>query len=100
MGLENIWVATLTGGLIRADCIVGVESHQTPELTGKPARWLLDITLAVPAGSGTGDGWEISQLHRTLAQTDSYPAHAAEELARTLDRLRRDGSAGLDRDDS
>ena len=52
MGLENIWVATLTGGLIRADCIVGVESHQTPELTGKPARWLLDITLAVPAGSG------------------------------------------------
>ncbi len=95
MGLENIWVATLTGGLVRADYIAGIESHQTPALTGKPSRWLLDITLAVPAGSGSGDGWEISQLHRTLAQTDSYPARASEELARTLDRLRHRDAAGV-----
>ncbi|EHR61271.1 hypothetical protein [Saccharomonospora cyanea] len=95
MGLENIWVATITGGLVRADYIAGIESHQTPALTGKPSRWLLDITLAVPAGSGSGDGWEISQLHRTLAQTDGYPARAAEELARTLDGLRRRDTAGV-----
>ncbi|EID56533.1 hypothetical protein [Saccharomonospora xinjiangensis] len=95
MGLENIWIATLTDGLVRADHIAGIEAHQTPALTGKPSRWLLDITLAVPAGSGSGEGWEISQLHRTLAQTDGYPARAAEELARALDQLRRRDAAGV-----
>ncbi|WP_197319835.1 hypothetical protein [Saccharomonospora sp. NB11] len=95
MGLENVWVATLTDGLVRADFVAGVQTHQTPALTGKPSRWLLDITLAVPAGSGTKDGWEVSDLHRTLAQTDAYPGRAVEELARTLDRLRRQDAAGI-----
>ncbi|MER7113217.1 hypothetical protein ABT332_01865 [Saccharomonospora azurea] len=95
MGLENVWVATLTDGLIRADYIAGIETHQTPALTGKPSRWLLDVTLTVSAGSGTKDSWEVSHLHRTLAQTDVYPAQAVEELARRLHRLRRDGAAGV-----
>ncbi|OQO94781.1 hypothetical protein [Saccharomonospora piscinae] len=95
MALENIWIATLSDGLIRADHVAGIEAHQTPELTGKASRWLLDVTLAAPAGSGTREGWEIAQLHRTLAQTDGYPSRAAEELARTLDYLRRRDIAGV-----
>jgi hypothetical protein len=95
MGLEYIWIATLGDGLVRADQVVGIESHRTPELTGKPSRWLLDVTLVVPAGSGTVEGWEVAQLHRTLAQTDSEPTTACEELARMLDRLRRGRGAGI-----
>ncbi|WP_298178075.1 hypothetical protein [Saccharomonospora sp.] len=95
MGLENIWVTTLNDGLVRADHIVGIESHQTPELPGKRPRWLLDVTLAVSVGSGTREGWEVMQLHRTLIQTDSYPDKAAENLARTFDDLRRQGVSGV-----
>lgn len=95
MGLESIWVTTLNDGLIRADHIVGIESHQTPELPGKRPRWLLDVTLAVSVGSGMKEGWEVIQLHRTLAQTDTYPERAAEELARTFDRLRRQNASGV-----
>ncbi len=95
MGLQDVWIATLGDGLIRADHVTGIESHQTPALTGKPSRWLVDVTLAVPAGSGGGDGWEVSQLHRTLVQTDVRPDAAPEALARRLDELRRRDAAGV-----
>lgn len=95
MGLQDLWIATLGDGLIRADHVTGIESHQTPALTGKPSRWLVDVTLAVPAGSGSGDGWEVSQLHRTLVQIDIRPDGAPEALARRLDELRRRDAAGV-----
>ena len=69
MGLSRVWLQTLGDGLVRADQITGIDAHQTPALTGKPARWLLDVVLAVPIGSGTRDGWTVTALHRTLIQT-------------------------------
>ncbi|WP_019819702.1 hypothetical protein [Saccharomonospora saliphila] len=95
MAAQDLWIATLSDGLIRADQIAGIESHRTPELTGKPSRWLLDVTLAVPAGSGNGERWEIAQLHRTLAQTDAHQNGAPEKLARLLAELRGRGAAGV-----
>lgn len=95
MELDTIWLSTLGDGLIRADQVVGIESHRTPELAGKPSRWLLDVTLAVSAGSGTSGEWDIGQLHRTLAQSDSELRTAPEELARVLHDLRRKGHAGI-----
>lgn len=100
MGLQNIWIATLGDGLIRADHVAGIESHRTPELTGKPSRWLLDITLVAPAGSGNRESWEVAQLHRTLVQSDTAPVGAPEELARTLYRLARRDAAGVLRPDT
>ncbi|EHR51185.1 hypothetical protein SacmaDRAFT_2948 [Saccharomonospora marina XMU15] len=95
MGLKNVWISTLSDGLIRGDQVVGIESHRTPELTGKVSRWLLDVTLAVPAGSGNADGWDVAELHRTLAQSDTEPRSAPSELARTLHRLGEDDEAGV-----
>ncbi|NIJ12063.1 hypothetical protein FHU38_002407 [Saccharomonospora amisosensis] len=95
MGLKNVWISTLSDGLIRADQVVGIESHRTPELTGKVSRWLLDVTLAVPAGSGNTDGWDVAELHRTLAQSDTEPRGVPGELARTLDRLGEEDEGGV-----
>lgn len=95
MGLRNVWISTPSDGLIRADQVVGIEAHRTPELTGKISRWLLDVTLAVPAGSGNAESWDVAELHRTLAQSDTQPRDAPQELARTLDRLAERDEGGI-----
>ena len=74
MGLSRVWVQTLSDGLVRADQITGIDAHQTPALTGKPARWLLDVVLAVPIGSGHREGWTVTALHRTVIQTGHDPS--------------------------
>ncbi|MEQ0565235.1 hypothetical protein ABJI51_39680 [Amycolatopsis sp. NEAU-NG30] len=96
MGLEKVWIRTLSDGLLRADQVVGLTSHATPSLPGKAPRWLLAATVSVPAGSGAaGSGWDIGILHRTLAQCRTEPLGAPEELARLLARLDRPGTAGI-----
>lgn len=95
MALDKVWVRTLVDGLIRADQIVGLTSHSTPALSGKPARWLLDVTVAVPTGSGHADSWAVGMLHRTLIQTSTEPVGAPEALARILAELHESDSAGI-----
>lgn len=96
MGLDKVWIQTLSDGLLRADQVVGLTSHATPSLPGKAARWLLDATVAVAAGSGAaGGGWDIGILHRTLVQTAKEPSNAPEALARLLARLDQPGVAGI-----
>ncbi|MEV6877366.1 hypothetical protein [Amycolatopsis sp. NPDC051128] len=95
MGLTNVWIATLSDGLLRADQVVGLTAHATPALTGKPPRWLLDVTIRAPAGSGSADGWDVGILHRTLIQIPAEPVGAPEALARLLARLDREDAAGV-----
>lgn len=96
MGLDKVWIQTLSDGLLRADQVVGLTSHATPSLPGKAPRWLLDATVAVAAGSGAGGNtWDIGILHRTLAQTADEPTEAPEALARLLARLDQPGVAGI-----
>jgi hypothetical protein len=95
MGLTKVWLATLSDGLLRADQVVGLTAHATPALTGKPPRWLLDVTIRTAAGSGRGDGWDVGILHRTLIQTPTEPVGAPEALARLLARLDGENAAGL-----
>ena len=73
VSLTNVWVQTAADGLVRADQIVGIDAHQTPALSGKPARWLLDVVLTASIGSGTRDGWAVTAVHRTLIQTAEDP---------------------------
>jgi hypothetical protein len=87
VSLGNVWVQTSGDGLVRADQVVGIEAHQTPALSGKPARWLLDVILPVGVGSGTREGWGVTVLHRTLIQTADDPGAAAAALARLLAQL-------------
>ena len=94
MGLTNVWIATLSDGLLRADQVVGLTAHATPALTGKPPRWLLDATIRAAAGSGSVDGWDVGILHRTLVQAPAEPVGAPEALARLLARLDRENAAG------
>jgi hypothetical protein len=96
MGLDKVWISTLSDGLLRADQVVGLTAHATPSLPGKAPRWLLDVTLAVAAGSGAGgSGWDIGILHRTLVQTSDEPIGAPEALARLLAQLDRPDTAGI-----
>ena len=95
MGLIRVWLQTLGDGLVRADQITGIDAHQTPALTGKPARWLLDVVLAVPIGSGHRDGWTVTALHRTVIQTGQNPSPAAPALARLLAQLDVINAAGI-----
>ena len=67
MGLTNVWVQTRSDGLVRADQIVGIDAHQTPALSGKPARWLLDVVLPASIGSSAGRDCGTARL---LAQLD------------------------------
>lgn len=95
MGLCRVWLQTLGDGLVRADQITGIDAHQTPALTGKPSRWLLDVVLAVPIGSGHREGWTVTALHRTVIQTGSDPSPAAPALARLLAQLDVINAAGI-----
>jgi hypothetical protein len=94
VSLNSVWMQTAVDGLVRADQIIGIEAHQTPALTGKPARWLLDVVLPVTIGSGTREGWGASVLHRTLIQTADNPGPAAAALARLLAQLDLVSSTG------
>jgi hypothetical protein len=88
-------VQTLADGLLRADQITGIDAHQTPALTGKPARWLLDVVVAVPIGSGRREDWTVTALHRTLIQTGHDPSPATAALARLLAQLDVINTAGI-----
>lgn len=89
MGLAGIWIRTLSDGLIRADQVIGIGNHPTPVLPGKPARWLLTVSLAVPAPSGDGS------LHRTLVQSGREARQAPDELAGLLARLAASDATGV-----
>lgn len=93
--LRHIWIRTFSDGLVRADHVVGITAHRTPSIVGKPSRWLLDIALGVPAGSGTTEGWDLADLHRTILQTDWEPRGAADSLAKLLHRLSSEHRAGV-----
>jgi len=95
MGLSRVWLQTLGDGLVRADQITGIDAHQTPALTGKPARWLLDVVLAVPIGSGRREEWTVTALHRTVIQAGHDPSAAAPALARLLAQLDVINAAGI-----
>lgn len=95
MGLAKVWIRTFTDGLIRADQVIGLSTHPTPALAGKPAHWLVDATLAVSVGSGSAEGLDISALHRTLIQTRTEPVGAIEAFAQLLSRLHDADPAGI-----
>ena len=95
MSLTNVWLQTQGDGLVRADQVVGIDAHQTPALTGKPARWLLDVVLAAPVGSGQRGDWGLDVLHRTLMQTGQAPGDAPAVLARLLAQLDGINAAGI-----
>jgi hypothetical protein len=95
MSLTNVWIDTAADGLIRADTVIGIGTHRTPAISGKPSRWLIDVVLPAPTGSGLGDSWSAGPLHRTLAQTDHPPADAPPQLARLLAQLDATNAAGI-----
>jgi len=95
VSLGNVWIRTQSDGLVRADQIVGIDAHQTPALSGKPARWLLDVVLPASVGSGHRDGWSVNALHRTLIQTSTDPGDAPTALARLLAQLDLTSAAGI-----
>jgi hypothetical protein len=95
VSLSNVWVQTLGDGLVRADQVTGIDAHQTPALPGKPSRWLLDVVLPAPIGSGTREEWGSTVLHRTLIQTADSPEPAPAALARLLAQLDLISAAGI-----
>jgi hypothetical protein len=97
VSLTNTWLQMLDGSLVRADRIIEIELHPTPEIAGKPSRWLLDVVLAVPVGSGgpATEGWQTWPLHRTLAQTSEPPTGAPAALARLIAQLDAADAAGI-----
>jgi hypothetical protein len=95
VSLTNVWVQTLADGLVRADQVTGIDAHQTPALSGKPSRWLLDVVLPASIGSGTREGWGVTILHRTLIQTAHDPGDAPAVLARLLAQLDLASAAGV-----
>jgi hypothetical protein len=100
VSLSNLWLQMLDGSLVRADQVVEITLHQTPDIAGKPSRWLLDVAVAVPVGSGDGAGWHTGPLHRTLAQTGHAPQNAPAALARLLAQLDGIDAAGIVRADT
>ena len=100
MSLANVWLQMLDGSLVRADQVTEITLHETPEIAGKPSRWLLDVAVAVPVGSGDPSGWRTGPLHRTLAQTDRCPREAPAVLARLLAQLNAVDAAGIVRADT
>lgn len=95
VGLTKVWIRTLSDGLLRADQVTGVSCHSTPAIAGNSAHWLLTASVAVPAGSGNRDGWDIADLHRTLAQVGREAPDAPDEFVRTLAELSDADVAGI-----
>lgn len=95
MSLTNVWLDTLADGLVRADQVIGVQTHRTPALTGKASRWLLDVVLPGTTGSGQATGWTTGPVHRTLAQTNDNPGEAPPTLIRLLAQLDTTDAAGI-----
>jgi hypothetical protein len=95
VGLTKVWLQTAADGLVRADQVTGIGAHQTPELSGKPSRWLLDVVMPVSTGNVTREDWGITVLHRTLIQTSDDPGDAPAELARLLAQLDITAAAGV-----
>lgn len=95
MSLTNVWLRTLGDGLVRGDQVVGIDVHQTPQLTGKRSHWLIDIVLPASVGNGMRGEWDITVLHRTLVQTSQPPGDAATALARLLAQLDAADAAGV-----
>jgi hypothetical protein len=89
----------IDGSLVRADQVTEITLHQTPEIAGKPSRWLLDVAVAVPVGGGDPSGWRTGPLHRTLTQTDRCPREAPAALARMLTQLDAVDATGIVRAD-
>jgi hypothetical protein len=93
---DFLWRKKVFGdGVVRADQITGIDTHQTPALSGKPSRWLLDVVVPVPIDSGTREGWTVNALHRTLIQTAEDPGPAPLALARLLAQLDTISAAGF-----
>jgi len=95
MGLTNVWLRTVSDGLIRADQVIGIVIHRTPVIAGKPSHWLFDVVLPTTTGSGATDTWTSEPLHRTMAQTGREPTRAPEALARLLAQLDAINATGL-----
>ena len=95
MSLAKVWLQTHGDGLVRGDQVVGIDVHQTPELTGKRAHWLIDILLPSSIGSGVRGEWDVTVLHRTMVQTSLAPGDAATALARLLAQLDAIDAAGV-----
>jgi hypothetical protein len=95
VALTNVWLRTWGDGLVRADQVVGIDVHQTPALTGKPAHWLIDVVLPASSGNGVRGEWDLTVLHRTLVQTSQPPGDAATDLAGLLARLDAADAAGV-----
>jgi hypothetical protein len=95
MSLTNVWVQTGSDGLVRADQVIGIEAHSTAGLRDTPSHWLLDIVLATSVGSGYRESWNVTALHRTLAQTVVAPEGASVALARLLAQLDTVSAAGV-----
>jgi hypothetical protein len=100
LSLSNVWLQLLDGGLVRADQVTEITVRQTPEIAGKPSRWLLTVAVAVPVGSGDPSGWRTGPLHRTLTQTNHCPREAPAALARLLAQLDAVDAAGIMRADT
>jgi hypothetical protein len=90
-----VWLQTQGDGLVRADQVVGIDAHQTPAITGKPSRWLLDVVLTSAVGSGQRGEWDVNVLHRTLVQTPESPRDAPAALARLLAQLDAINATGI-----
>jgi hypothetical protein len=93
--LANVWVQTHSDGLVRADHVIGIEAHSTAGLRDTPSHWLLDVVLATSVGSGYRDGWTVTALHRTLAQTAFPPEGSSIALAGLLARLDTISAMGI-----
>ena len=95
MALTSVWLATLGDGLVRGDQVVGIDVHQTPQLTGKRSHWLIDVVLPASVGNGMRGEWDMTVLHRTLVQTSQPPGDATTALARLLAQLDAADAAGV-----
>jgi hypothetical protein len=103
VSLTNVWVQTPADGLVRADQVIGIEAHTTAGVRDTPSHWLLDVVLTTSVGSGFRESWNVTALHRTLAQTAFAPGGASVALARLLAQLDGISAAGVinvEKDDS
>jgi hypothetical protein len=95
VSLRNVWLQTPADGLVRADQVAGIEAHTTAGLRDTPSHWLLDVVLTTSVGSGFREAWNVTAMHRTLAQTASPPGGASVALARLLAQLDGISAAGI-----